>query len=232
MGNRCGHDREHFRLADVTTRGKGGQPQVIGIIVGYLKHSALRCKRLYTWHNMNKKSGRRRRSEIREAMAAVMEYLISKDFQIDTRRCAKKCKGYTKAPGALTIANQVSKLKNWHGTGKLSKARVEAIIREFVACGYITLSHQQRRVINGNWTASPKVITFTKKFFLELGGRKLWKTVTQASQERLNRLKARHAHLSPEKQSAKVSEYFQIGKLFSIYQVSKYPGEIPKLLAA
>ena len=122
-------------------------------------------------------------------MAAVMQYLIATDFDLTTRRCARRAGAQWVAPDADLVARSISKTRAWQGKKRLSTARVRSIISEFVRCGYITLGKQHRsQDANGSWVSSPKVITITQKFFKELGGRQLWRQIKRLSADRVARL--------------------------------------------
>ncbi|NIB44716.1 hypothetical protein HBA55_34370 [Pseudomaricurvus alkylphenolicus] len=222
-GNRCGHNPASLRLCDVAKRGRGGQAPVISTISSYLGQAAKFRNRLKTWQNMNG-NGRGRRSEIREAMAAVMQFLIAKEFQLDSRRCAKKKDGYHQAIDAELIAIQISRSASWKGRPPMSVGRVRAVITEFKQCGYIELSHQQKRQLpNGLWQSSPKVIQFTKRFFLELGGRKLWRSIAKIGMDRAEKLLDRYRRLDEETASAMMAGYFKLTRIFSPRQAANRP---------
>ena len=171
MSNRCNHDRRNLRTCDIAKRGKGGQPVIIGLINALVTKSMKSRKGLDSWHGMNG-NGCGRRSEMREAAASTLQYLFAKDYHLETGRCSRFASGVHVAPHAEFIAADIS--RNWGD--RMSVWRVRSVIRDFVACGYVKLSHQQRnRSASGQWRASPKVIHFTKKFFIELGGKGLWR---------------------------------------------------------
>lgn len=223
LGNRCGHNPAALRTCDVVKRGRGGQHQVLGIVSAYLGQAAKQQKaRLKTWHNMNE-SGRSRRSEIREAMASVTQFLFAKEYQLDSRRCAKREGKIIKCVDIELVAKQISQSKKWNQGEQLSEARARSVIRDFKRCGYITLSKQQRtQRQTGEWQASPKVITFTKLFFLELGGKKLWRKIQKVSTERVNIFKS---HLSDDvkEQAIKLAEYFKLNCVLSPRQITSRP---------
>ena len=223
-GNRCGHNPASLRLCDVVKKGKGGQHAILGIMSAYLGHAAKFRNRLKTWQRMNS-TGRRRRSEAREAMAAVMQYLIAKDFQIDSRRCAFRMEnGVHRAPDARLIALEISRSKAWTGKPALSEARVRAIITEFRHCGYLTLSTQHKRQRpTGEWESSPKVIQFTKQFFLELGGRKLWLKIKKLGQERTDAKLKYFLSLDESTAAPMMAAYYRLSAIFSPGQSKRLP---------
>ncbi|PCJ22522.1 MAG: hypothetical protein COA96_14125 [SAR86 cluster bacterium] len=188
MGNRCGHDRTKLRLCDIVKRGKGGAPPILGIVSGYLNDAAKSRKRLKSWHQLNA-SGRGRRSEAREAMATVLQFLISEWFQLETRRCARPGFEYLEVPDVRHIALKISLSKDWKGTRRMTVGRVQAVIHDLVELGYITRSKQIRKQQpTGEWIAAPKITTFTKKFFLELDGRRLWNTIKKYGERKIRNI--------------------------------------------
>lgn len=185
MSNRCGHDRTRLRLCDVVKRGKGGAPQVLGIISGHLNDAATNPRRLKAWHRLNP-SGRGRRSEAREAMIATLQFLIANWFQLETRRCAMPGLDYLEVPDVKHMALKVSQSPQWKGTGRMSVGRVQTVLGDLIKAGYITRSNQIRQQRpTGEWVAFPKITTFTKKFFIELGFERLWRTVTRAGADKI-----------------------------------------------
>ncbi|WP_346840145.1 hypothetical protein [Microbulbifer sp. SAOS-129_SWC] len=227
MGNRCGHNRDQLRFCDLAKRGRGGQPQVIGVVCAYLREAATKMNRLTSWQQMNE-SGRQRRSESRERMASTAQGLFSREYQIDSRRCARVTPEGHVAPDMRLVALDISrKGKAWKGA-PMSEARVRMTVREFVACGYIKLSHQQRRqMATGEWQASPKIITFTKKFFVELGGKGLWKKVLKASSDRAAQLLCKF-----QQDAEALARYFRIDRIFSPGQHRRQRGAPPGSIQA
>ncbi|NIB44738.1 hypothetical protein HBA55_34480 [Pseudomaricurvus alkylphenolicus] len=223
-GNRCGHDPAFLRHCKIVKHGRGGQPQVLGVISSYLQNAALHRNRLKSWQNMND-TGRGRRSEIREAMMAVMQYLFASDFKLDSRRCARRTEdGFHIAPDAKLIATDVSKSKAWKGKPALSEGRVRTILTEFRRCGYIQLSHQEKRhKATGDWESSPKVIQFTKRFFIELGGRKLWRSIAKLGTDRAERLLKKYRQLDEATASAMMRAYFTLNGIFTPNQYKNRP---------
>lgn len=192
MGNRCGHDRSKLRRCDIVRRGKGGQPRVLGIISGRLNEAATRCTRLRTWHR-HERSQRRRRSESREAGIAVVQFLIANWFQLETRRCAMPGTDFLECPDVKFMARAISRSPDWQGS-RLSVGRIYAALGSLVEAGYITRSKQKReQVAGGSWIASPKITSFTKKFFIELGGKRLWRAVLKSGQLKLAKIRHRLA---------------------------------------
>lgn len=226
-GNRCGHDPANFRHCDVVKRGRGGQAPLLGVISAYVGQAAHSKERMKAWHRLNK-TGRGRRSEIREAMAAVIQFLFAKEYQLDTRRCAKREKGYFKAPDADLIARQISQSKEWEGRPPLSVARVRAVLADFQKVGYIELSHQQRRQkATGEWQSAPKVIQFTKLFFLELGGRKLWSRVARTAKERADQVFEGFRRANEATAKAAMKAHYTLSRIFSPRQ--RPPGVLTAL---
>ena len=186
-GNRCGHNKNEFRGCDIARRGKGGQPQLIGILSARINMAAHNEGILSTWHRMNKH--RSRRSEIREAMEAVLQLLLSEWFQLDSRSCGRRQGDTLRVPDADLIAKQINKTDQWKHRPPMSVWRVRAIIKQFEQCGYFKLSKQRKfQHDTGEWESGPKLITLTKKFFMELGGKHLWENIRQASSERIKSL--------------------------------------------
>lgn len=207
-------------------RGKSGQPPVLGIVSGYLTQAAKFRSRLNTWQRLNP-SGRRRRSESREAMAAVIQFLIAREFQLDSRRCARRKVDYHQAIDCDLMARQISDTPAWRGRPPISTARIRAVLRDFKQCGYLKLSHQQRtQRTTGEWIASPKVITLTKTFFLELGGKKLWRKIAREGRARVDRLVTRfqRAGADPVQQ---LQGYFRLSRILSPRQARERPPDRP-----
>lgn len=186
-GNRCGHDPKNLRHGRRFVRhGKGGMPQVLGVISARIKKAVYTKSMLTSWHAMCR---RQRRSEIREAMESVLQYLVGEWFQLDSRACGKLKGDTMKVPDAEFIALEISRGESWKGRPPMSVWRVRAIIKQFEACGYFKLTKQRKfQHETGEWESGPKLITFTKKFFMELGGEALWKQVHKASLERVTAL--------------------------------------------
>lgn len=189
MSNRCGHNRDKLRLCDIVSRGKGGQPRVLGIISARLSKVATRRARLKSW-DYHSDSRRFRRSESRESTIAVLQFLIANWFQLETRRCAMPGTDFLECPDVGYLARAISKSPDWRGS-RLSVGRVYAALKSLVDAGYITRSKQKRQQLpNGSWISAPKITTFTRKFFLELGGKRLWRSVVHSG--RLKLAKIRH----------------------------------------
>lgn len=223
MGNRCGHNANHLRFCDLAKRGKGGQHQIIGVVSAWVGKSALLKGGLPSWHKLNK-SGRRRRSEAREAMASVVQFLFAKEFQLDSKRCAKSKGSYHQAPDIELVAKQISGSGHWSKDSPLSEARARSVIRDFLKCGYIKLSHQQKQQRStGEWVSSPKVITFTKQFFVELGGKKLWKQICKISSAYAEKVASVLAH----KGDTAIKEYFALRAVLSPRQARFRPPDKP-----
>ncbi len=185
MGNRCGHDPTRLRLCDTVKRGKGGAPQILGIISGHLNDAAKNRRRLKSWHQQNA-SGRGRRSEAREAMISTLQFLVDNWLQLDTRRCAMPGLEYLQAPDIRHIALKISGSKDWKGTRRMSVGRVQAAVSGLVKAGYLARSKQIRKQQpTGEWMASPKITTFTKAFFIDLGGKRLWRTVRKFGADKI-----------------------------------------------
>lgn len=185
MGNRCGHDPTKLRRCDIVRRGKGGAPQILGIISGHLNDAVKNRSKLKAWHNQNP-SGRGRRSEAREAMVSVLQLLIANWFQLETRRCARPGLEYLEVPDIRHIALKISASKDWTGTRRMTVGRVQAIMSSLVEAGYITRSKQIRKQqATGEWIAAPKITTFTKQFFQDLGGKRLWRTVMKFGADKI-----------------------------------------------
>lgn len=192
MSNRCGHNRSKFRLCDIVRRGKGGQPRVLGMISGFLNDAARKRSRLTSWHFPDSHQ-RGRRSESREAGIAVLQFLTANWLQLETRRCAMPGTDYLECPDVHYLARAISRSPEWQGT-KLSKGRIYAALRSLCEAGYISRSKQKReQLANGSWIAGPKITTFTKKFFLELGGKNLWRAVLKTGKLKLDKIRQRLA---------------------------------------
>lgn len=194
--NRCDHNKKKFKLCDVVKRGKGGQPQVLGIISAKLSEVAKHRVGLKAWNYHRNPLGnvyRGRRSESREAGIAVLQFLTANWLQLETRRCAMPGTEYLECPDVEYLSRVISRSPEWRGS-RLSPGRIHAALNSLAEAGYICRSKQKReRLANGLWISSPKIISFTKKFFLELGGKRLWKLVLDTGKVKMDKIKQRLA---------------------------------------
>lgn len=169
-------------------------------------------------------TGRRRRSEAREAMQSLMQYLIFEEFQIESRRCARvDADGDLVAPDLQLVARQLSASStDWHGA-PLSYWRVLRILRQFEKVGYIKRTEQYRyQDAHGGWCASTRAITFTKLFFLELGGQSLWNQVLEAGREKTRAAAVRFAAAGRNARDA-VAGLFRFTRIFSPWMTKSKP---------
>lgn len=229
MGNRCDHDKDALRLCDVVRRGKGGAPQVLGVISAYLSQAAYSPARLRQWHKLNP-SGRGRRSEAREAAIAVLQFLTAHWLQLDTRRCAMPGSDYLEAPDVRHIARRISESPAWAGKKALSVGRVWAAIGSLVKAGYLKRSKQIREQAGtGEWRAFPKITALTKYFFQELGGDSLWQSVKKAGAEKIRLMRASIALQSDTGAdvSLRLAQYLNPGKIFSPRQAHQHTKGAP-----
>lgn len=186
-GNRCGHDPHNPRFCDVANRGKGGQPGVIGLISSLLQDAFIDRSVLNAWQEMNE-SGRKRRTESIESMVSVTQFMIAKWFQLETRRCASPGFDFLTVPDVAHIRNQINETSDW-ASGYISEDRINTVFSEFNRCGYITSKQVHSKKADGTWKATPAIRTFTKKFFVELGGESLWKKIRKAGQDKVLKIK-------------------------------------------
>lgn len=204
-GNRCGHNPQRPRLCDLSRRGKGGHPPIIGVISSLLTRSYADRTLLSTWHRLNP-SGRRRRSERREVMTSLAQYLFAQWFQVETRRCATPGGFFLQVPDIAHLARRIARSDEWGGQ-RLSVGRITAVFSEWEKSGYIT-SHQQReQKPSGEWVAAPAIRTFTKKFFVELGGQRLWNAVKKSGARKLKKIQA-----YIDAQGIRLRDYLRPGK--------------------
>ncbi len=143
---------------------------------------------LKTWQDMNR-SGRKRRTESIEAMVSVTQFMIGKWFQLETRRCAAPGFDFLTVPDVAHIRNKINETSHW-ASGYISEDRINTVFSEFKQCGYITSKQVHAKKADGTWKATPAIRTFTKKFFIELGGDSLWKKIRKAGQDKVLKLKA------------------------------------------
>lgn len=176
------------RFCDLVRHGKGGHPPVIGRIVKRFEKSYSDRKILSTWQNMNK-SGRRRRSCIREANVSLGQFMFTKWYQLETHRCATPGGYFLQVPDAKHLANKISESSDWKGV-PISFDRINTIFSEWKKAGYITSKQKRLKNENGDWRGCPAIRTFTKKFFLELGGNYLLQEVKKAGTRKLKKIKA------------------------------------------
>lgn len=223
MGNRCDHDKDALRLCDIVKRGKGGAPQVLGVISGYLNRAAHGAG-LRTWHRMNP-SGRGRRSEAREAAMAVLQFLTANWLQLDTRRCAMPGSDYLEAPDVKHIARRISESPAWIGKKPLSTGRVWDAIGSLTRAGYLKRSKQVReQAATGEWRAFPKITALTKHFFIELGGDNLWKSVKKAGAAKIQMMRARLVLASDTASDVnlRLAQYLNPGRILSPRQAHQH----------
>ena len=191
MSNRCGHNRKRLRLCDTVRRGQGGQPRVLGIISAYLTNAATNPGRLQAWQYHHRGLRRRRRSEAREATIATLQFLVANWLQLETRRCAMPGMDYMETPDVHYMARAISRSPDWSGS-RLSPGRIFAALRSLVDAGYVTRSEQPKEQYrDGCWRAGPKITTFTRKFFQDLGGKRLWRLVVKSGRLKLEKMKHR-----------------------------------------
>lgn len=187
-GNRCGHNKTSPRFCNLAKRGKGGHPTAIGIVSSLIEKSYFDRSILASWQGKNP-SGRGRRSEARESMISLIQFLFAQWFQLETRRCAAPSGFFLQVPNVKHISNKISEKSPHWKRSKLSRGRIHTIFGEFERCGYIRSKQVNQRMPNGDWMPSPSIRTFTKKFFVELGGDKLWQSIRKDGKEKLEKMK-------------------------------------------
>lgn len=72
----------------------------------------------------------------------------------------------------------------------MSVYRVQRIFVQLRQTGYITSKQQRYHRADGPWRACPAVRTFTKKFFIDLGGKSLWKRLLKEGAVKLEKIKS------------------------------------------
>lgn len=132
---------------------------------------------------------RRRRSETREMLPAVLITLFEHYFDLQTRRCAIPGvlvrNGFLVCPSINNIRKMIL-AQPWFRGAKVSRDRVKSILHDLENCGYVSISKQQHEQLDdGTWRFSPRLVTFKKKFFLELGGEKLWSKLLKAGSTKI-----------------------------------------------
>lgn len=187
-GNRCGHNPSQPRFCDNSRRGRGGHPPVITQMCAQLQQLYSNRSILSTWQNLNP-SGRRRRSEIREAAITVGQFLLTQWFQLETNRCVFSGDLFLEVPTVEHLKNKISQSEHWQDS-TISIGRINAVLSEWTAAGYITSKQRREKLKSGEWKCYPAIRTFTKKFFLELGGKKLWKKIKQAATKKLKKIQS------------------------------------------
>lgn len=185
-GNRCGHNPQQPRFCDLARRGKGGHPPIIGLITSLLARCYGDRSLLASWQKLNP-SGRRRRSEHREAMASLGQYMFTQWFQLETRRCATPGAYFLQVPEIKHLAGKIAQAPEWKGH-KFSHGRIAAVFSGWAKAGYITSHQARKQKPTGEWEAAPAIRTFTKKFFMELGGQRLWNAVKKAGAHKLQKI--------------------------------------------
>lgn len=202
------------RLTNPVRRGKKGHPQPIQIACARVCDWVSGKRGLTALDKLNS-SGRAKRLERREAIAAVVSVLLAKAFDLGTQRCAEKTTdGFTICPTAKTIRNWINRDKRWDDSNKITLVEVFNALIDLEESGYITRSKQyRRRDRQGEFVAAPKMITFTKRFFLEIGGASdwLWRRVRGQARGRLQ-FKARR------EPSNDVIQLFKATEIISRYQ--------------
>lgn len=223
-GNRCDHNPRALRLCDIVRRGKGGHPQLLGVISSYLVHAGRDRGKLPALAKLNA-SGRRKRTERYETILAVCGFLTARWFQPDTRRCVMATEQFLEVPDVTYIAGEISRSAEWKGKARLSPARVYDAIGDLEAAGYVKRSRQAREPIeDGRWIARPKILAFTKQFFLDLGGKRLWQSVRVKGRRLVQDLRAHLAFKlgTVKAAAAALAHYLNPGRLLSPGQAREY----------
>lgn len=195
-------------LTNPVRRGANGQPSVIGITCAYINQWAKGSRRLKSL-DYRGRFKRNMRTERCEAIAAVVNDLVAKELNLESRRCARKNGLYTVVPQASLIAHRISQDSHWKRE-PMTISRVYRALVTLEEAGYITRTKQYRRhKSNGDWLPTPKMITFTKRFFLELGGKKLFKSIQGH---------ARSAMAMLEKSGVDIMQHFSAHEIIARYQ--------------
>lgn len=193
------------------------------MIAAKLDKAARLRQGLRTWQQLNP-SGSRRRSEAREALALI-QWLIWEEMRLESRRCAYVDKdGDLCAADLRLLARQLSERSKEWGGGQYSYWRALRILREFERCGYIKRSSQHRYQVDGKWRSSTRYVTFTKAFFVELGGLALWAAVTEAGQKKVTDLSTR-VKTAGGNVAASLAALFLYTRVFSPWQRKCKPAQ-------
>lgn len=246
MSNRCGHDPDNPRHCDIIRRGKRGQPPLLGRLSARLSWSLGNESLLKKLHQLNP-SGRKKRTERLEVCVSVAQYLVAHWMDLATRRCARpgakhgqQVQDFLEAPTAAHLAASISKKGAWRGTGRLTTERVYLALQDLQQAGYISRTKQARtKMASGSWCSHPKIISFTRSFFEDLGGRKLWREIRAKGKERWQKMQTRWEqvlegvdYFSVKKE---IAEYLKPGLILSPGQAYQYrkqsPPKNPKLFS-
>jgi len=142
--------------------------------------------RLPTWQNLTRTKPK---SERREIDSAVIQVLVANYLQLDSLRCGHGKGGFLIVPDLRQLARQIQEAPDWAAVGvKVTHTRVFNALERLELCGYIKRSKRiTRRRDDGQLIRGSRLITFTKKFFIELAGKSqsLWRDVKHALDERL-----------------------------------------------
>ena len=236
QGNRCGHNPRSLRFCDHALRSKKIAKAnnkklthpVLQHVSAMVNRAAWNRSQLKDWHNLNT---HRRRSEIREAMAAVVQFLLVKYYQLESQACGKLSEdGNTLiAPNIRQMASQINNSKEWKfREGEISQWRIRTILKEFETVGYIKRSPQRAfQHQDGRWESGPKLIKFTNRFFIQLGGAALWDKVMKAKCQRLDpiikKIKEANPFQSNKQLNKALARYFEPRYIRTLYQFKSDP---------
>ncbi len=134
-------------------------------------------------------SGRRRTEVRQDAGPTVAQFMVLAWMDVGTRRCATPQGGFLECPDAQHIANRINQSPAWRSR-PISLGRVKAMLQEFTRCGYLTGKQLKHRDEHGNWRSAPALRTFTRQFFLELGGPRLWEQLRTEGKQKIKRWRA------------------------------------------
>ncbi len=180
---------------------------------------------------------RRRRSEIREICSIALWVYFSRWVALETRMTGTPGNhlgvDFREVPTVKQIAQQATRAF----PGKaISEVRVRRLLWELEDLGYISSHGQIREQKQGTWVAKPQVLSFTKQFFVQLGGNKLWKRVLKAGSTKLRQITRRllhHApdlfrkHSSAEMTSRRIQHYIAAGRPVSTRELYRINGHDP-----
>ena len=135
---------------------------------------------------------RRRRSEFVEAASMTCWTYLALWFCLETRMTGNPGHLWGNDFREVPTVDQIAKLATRMFPGKrINPDRIRRVLYEFADLGYITLHNQVREFVRGTWIAKPKVISWNKKFFLELGGKQLWKAIRLAGEAKMTQIRRR-----------------------------------------
>ena len=199
-GNRCGHDPRQLRgpVPGETHLAHGHLPAALRETLDRIAMIPRDNRILKSWHRHNGPR-RGRRSEIREICSVALWTYFANWVALETRMVGVPGQNLGEPIREVPTVKQIASQATRAFPGKkFSETRIRRLLWELEDHGYIK-SHKQVRIqLEGTWVAKPKVFSFTKRFFVDLGGAKLWKHVRTAGQAKWRQIERRLLQTAPD----------------------------------